>query len=93
MILVGGGGGDMDWEKTRTVRIQSQEPILLLLVCHNVDDRCCPFRLVHLLQFLKQDLNFLTIGCALGDQVEALGKCCNQFRTTISLNVLYYSCQ
>ena len=45
-----------------TIRIQSQEPILLLHIRHNIDHRCCPLRSIRIRQFLQENLHRLTIG-------------------------------
>lgn len=56
----------------QTIRIKSKKPIFFLLIGTNVDDGSGPLCIVHFLQFLKEDLNFLSVGSTLSNQVEAL---------------------
>lgn len=58
----------------RTVRVEAQEPLLLLLIGHDIDERCRPFQTVEVLQLLQQDLNRLAVGRAHRDQMNALAR-------------------
>lgn len=60
-------------EKRPTVWIQAEEPVLLLLVGHDVDQRRGPFGPVHVLELLQEDLNLLAIGSALSDEMKTAG--------------------
>ena len=55
------------------IRVQSQEPLLLLHIRADVDQRRRPFRAVRNLQLFKQDLHGLTVRGGLRDEMEALG--------------------
>lgn len=59
--------------RERAVRVESQEPILLLIVGHDVDERCCPFDAVDVFQLLEVDLHRLAVGGVHRQEVDALG--------------------
>ena len=54
-------------EREKTVRVESQKPVLFLLIGRNIDERGRPLNVVHIFQFLQEYLNFLPIGRALRD--------------------------
>lgn len=56
-----------------TIRVESQEPLLLLLVGHDVDECGCPLSAVGVLELFEQDLDGLSIGGVHGDEVDAFG--------------------
>jgi hypothetical protein len=56
-----------------TVGIESQEPFLLLLIGHDVDERGGPLSAVDVLELLEQDLDGLAVGSVHGEEVKAFG--------------------
>lgn len=56
-----------------TIGVDAQEPILLLLVGHDVDKSGGPLSAVDILQLLEQDLDGLAIGCVHSQQMKAFG--------------------
>ena len=60
-------------QSRHTVRIETKEPVLLLLVCHNVDQGGRPLGTIDVLELFEQDLDSLAIGRVHGEQVKALG--------------------
>lgn len=56
-----------------TVRVKSEEPILLLLVRADVDECCRPFKAVCVLELFQEDLHGLTVWRVLCDQVQTFG--------------------
>lgn len=56
-----------------SVRVEPEEPFLLLLVGHDVDQRRAPFRAVNVVELLEDDLRRLAVGRVLRDEVQALG--------------------
>lgn len=78
---LGGGLNDRVWRRLAVVHkhrdaaigVETQEPFLLLLVCHDVDERGAPGGAVGVGKFLQHDLGGLPIGGILRDQVQALG--------------------
>lgn len=64
---------DLGNEQTPTIRIQAKEPVLLLLIGHDVDQSSRPFDLVHILELLQENLHLLSIGGALSDEMETFG--------------------
>ena len=56
-----------------TVRVEAQEPLFLLLVGRDVDDRGGPLGAVGIPEFLKHDLCGLAIGSVLCYEVQAFG--------------------
>jgi hypothetical protein len=63
----------VDQHGDAAVGVQAQEPLLLLLVGHDVDERGRPLRAVAVGQFLQEDLRRLAVGRVLRDEVQALG--------------------
>jgi len=63
----------VDQERNAAVGIEAQEPFLLLLIGHNVNDSSGPCRAICLSEFFEKDLNCLTIRSALGDEMKAFG--------------------
>lgn len=62
-----------EWKWRRAVRVETEEPLLLLLVGHDVDERGGPFRAVGILELLEQDLDGLAVGRVHCDEVKAFG--------------------
>lgn len=60
-------------ENIHTVRVESQEPLFLLLVGHDVDECSGPLGSVGVLELLEQDLDGLAVGSVHGDEVNAFG--------------------
>jgi len=56
-----------------TVRVKPQEPLLLLVVGHDVDESGGPLGTIDVLQLLEQDLNSLAIGGVHSEKVKAFG--------------------
>lgn len=54
------------------IGVETQEPILLLLVGANVDDGVGVRDVVESFEFFEEDLDFLAVRCGLCNQVEAL---------------------
>ena len=50
-----------------TVWVEPQKPVFFLLIGHDIDERGRPLNVVHIFQFLQEDLNLLPIGRALGN--------------------------
>lgn len=71
----GGGGGDGNMSNwgMHTIRVEPEKPILLLLIGPDIDQSCCPFCTIDVLELFQKDLNFLSIWSVLGDEMEALG--------------------
>ena len=65
--------GVVDEDGDAAVGVQAQEPLLLLLVGRDVDERRGPFGAVGELEFFEKDLDFLPVRSRLRDEVEALG--------------------
>lgn len=63
----------MGYEKRVTIRVETKEPVLLLLIGHDVDQCGGPFGPVHVLELLQEDLDLLSIGGALSDEMETFG--------------------
>ena len=63
MVLGGGGIG--------TIRVEPEKPILFLLIGTDIDQSCCPFCAIDVLEFFQKDLNLLSVWCVLGDQMKA----------------------
>jgi hypothetical protein len=78
-ILVVAGG---DWN--HTIRVESQEPLLLLLIGHDIDQRRSPLSAISILELLKQDLDSLAVGSVHGDEVNAFG--------ILSTHISHWSC-
>lgn len=57
----------------RTIGIESEEPVFLLVVGHDVNQCGCPFDAVDILQFLEIDLDGLAIGRGHGQKMDAFG--------------------
>lgn len=55
-----------------TVRVESQEPFLLLLIGHDVDERGGPLGAIGVFELLEEDLNCLAVWSVHGDEVDAL---------------------
>jgi hypothetical protein len=55
-----------------TIGVQTKEPVLLLFVGHDADQTSGPLGVVDILKLFEENLDFLTIGGALGDEVETL---------------------
>lgn len=60
-------------EQSPTVGVQAKEPVLLLLIGHDVDEGIGPFGPVHVLELLQENLDLLSIGGVLSDEVETFG--------------------
>lgn len=56
-----------------TIGIQLQEPILLLLIGHDVDQGRRPGQSISVLELLEEDLHGLSIGRVHRQEVQALG--------------------
>lgn len=65
--------GIIDEHRDATIRVEAQEPFLLLLVGADVDQSRRPLCAVSIGQLLEEDLHFLPIGRGLRDEVEAFG--------------------
>jgi hypothetical protein len=63
----------IDEDGDSAVGVEAQEPLLLLLVGHDVDERGGPFRAVGVGEFFEEDLRGLAVGRVLRDEVQALG--------------------
>lgn len=57
----------------RTIRVEPEKPIFLLLIGTDIDQGCCPLCAIDVLEFFQKDLDFLSVWSVLGDQMEALG--------------------
>jgi len=64
--------GVVDEDGDATVGIETEEPFFLLLVGHDVDQGRGPFGTIDIGQFLEEDLDLLTIGRALRDEMKTL---------------------
>lgn len=69
--------GVVDQRRDAAVRVEAQEPLLLLLVGHDVDQHRGPVdrrRAVGVGELLEHDLRGLSVGRVLRDQHEAFGR-------------------
>lgn len=73
--------------KEQTIRVQAKEPILLLLIGHDVYQRRRPLRIVDILQFFKKNLNFLTVRRTLSNQMESLETTSVHIRIEIEIGI------
>ena len=89
----GGVQSIVDKNRNASIRIEPQEPLLLLLVGANADQGGCPFGLVCIFQLLQHDLDLLSIGSALGDEMEALGSSQSESRDMSSPNLGILHCR
>lgn len=64
----------VDQGRDAPVRVQAQEPLLLLLVGRDVDERRAPRQPVGVGELLEQDLRRLAVWRVLRDEVQALGR-------------------
>ena len=67
-----------------TVRVETQEPVLLLLVGEDVDEGGGPLDAVGVFEFFEEDLDGLAVGGVHGDEVKAFG--------VLSVNVSIVHC-
>ena len=56
-----------------TVRVESQEPLLLLVIGEDVDEFGGPLGAIDVLELLEQDLDGLAVGSVHGEEVKAFG--------------------
>ena len=63
----------VDEDRDAAIRIQPQEPILLLLIRADVNDGRGPLQAINILQLLKHDLHRLSIRSGLRDEMKTLG--------------------
>ena len=56
-----------------TVGVESQEPLLLLVIGEDVDERGGPLSAVDILELLEEDLDGLAVGSVHGEEVKAFG--------------------
>lgn len=56
-----------------TVRVESQEPLLLLVVGEDVNECGGPLSAIDILELLEEDLDGLAIGSVHGEEVNAFG--------------------
>lgn len=56
-----------------TVRVESQEPLLLLVIGEDVDEGGGPLSAIDILKLLEEDLDGLAVGSVHGEEVKAFG--------------------
>ena len=56
-----------------TVRVESQEPLLLLVIGEDVDEGGGPLSAIDILKLLEEDLDGLAVGSVHGEEVNAFG--------------------
>lgn len=56
-----------------TIRVESEEPLLLLLIGHDIDESRGPLGSIRILELFEQDLDSLAVGSVHGDEVNAFG--------------------
>jgi hypothetical protein len=56
-----------------TVWVESQEPLLLLVIGEDVDECGGPLGAIDVLELLEQDLDGLAVGSVHGEEVKAFG--------------------
>ena len=56
-----------------TVRVESQEPLLLLVIGEDVDKCGSPLSAIDILELLEEDLDGLAVGSVHGEEVKAFG--------------------
>lgn len=74
-----------------TIGIQSQEPILLLVIGHDVDQCRRPLNPVDILQFLEIDLHGLSVGRGHGEQMKTF-RILDVCRRLIGIEVVRHGC-
>lgn len=50
-----------------TIGVEPEKPILLLLIGPDIDQGCCPFCAIDVLELFQKDLNFLSVWGVLCD--------------------------